>query len=161
MKKFILALAILASASLVAVSVIIIRNNASASEETAIIDELRVGRYYLSGGTDEQYIEVFPDKTICMYGFEGERSDIMSLFESRNSYVIDDKLPFIGLDDGEHPPVVGYGYCGADMITFSDFGEERQYVYRAAETEQSSAEPITEEASAEPVTEEASVAETV
>lgn len=134
MKKAIIAAIIAGTAAAAAVSaVFIVKGNAAADSNR--VSELKVGRYYLSGGTDNQYIEVFPDETICMYGYDGERCETSPLFENRNSYVLNDKLPFIGLDDGEHSPVVGYTYSGSNVILFSDYGVEKQYIFREDETE--------------------------
>lgn len=136
MKKIIILAAIVLCAAIAIGGVVILgRNNASADMDYSItlIDELRTGKYYLSGGTEDQYIEVYSDGTICMYGFEGERSEVMELFENRNYYLISDTLRFIGLSeeptDNIYEASVGYGYYNADVITFSDFGVEKQYIY--------------------------------
>lgn len=145
MKKLIISLSIFAAAAIAATAIVIVRNNASADESSAVVSELNVGKYYLSGGTDDQYIEVYPDETICMYGYDGITSDIMPLFESRNSYVIDNNVNFIGLDDGENPPVIGYTYSGSNVILFSDYGVEKQYIFREKNAETRIEDIITSE----------------
>lgn len=47
-----------------------------------ILTELKVGKYYLQNGTENEYIEVYPNKMICIFGLkidedatEGQRED--------------------------------------------------------------------------------------
>lgn len=122
--------------------------NAEAHHENVTVTELKVGRYYLEGGTDGQYIEVYDDKTICLFGYEddADASDLQKesskLFTTRKYYALDDTLPFIGLSDEpkdtvsfENGNMIGYSYTGMETINFSAVinGENvrQQYVYRA------------------------------
>ena len=89
-----------------------------------LLDELKVGRYYLENGTAEEYIEVFDDGTIQMFGMdycelicevnadmvstmnEEELAEFKSALQedtvfwnSRHYYVLDTNIPTIGFSD--------------------------------------------------------------
>lgn len=98
-----------------------------------LLTELKVGKYYLTSGTDEEYIEVYSDKTICMFGWVlpkeemEERRTNYELFTTRQPYKLSDMVKSITL--GGTP--IGYGYTDENCITFStpDKGELK-YIYR-------------------------------
>ncbi len=98
-----------------------------------LLTELKVGKYYLENGTDEEYIEVYPDKTICMFGL-AVRNDTTDdqrkndeLFTTRQPYRLSDKTKHINL--GDTP--IGYGYIDENCIKFSDLHNRKlKYIYR-------------------------------
>lgn len=97
-----------------------------------LLTELKVGKYYLTSGTDEEYIEVYPDKTICMFGWvlpeeaPEERRANYELFTTRQPYELNDKVKLIKL--GNAP--IGYGYTDENCITFSTPEGVLKYIYR-------------------------------
>ena len=115
-----------------------------------ILTELKVGKYYLQGGTESEYIEVYPDKTICIFGLgidedatEGQREDALA-YETRKYYVLYDRLPSIRLSDTPdasfedarvNGKTKGYSYLSENIISFTDVvdGEyvRKLYVYHA------------------------------
>ena len=117
------------------------RNTAVADNETQLVSELKVGKYYLENGTDEEYIEVYPDQTMCMFGYTMPadatevQKESMKTFIERRYYELAEVVPHIGL--GETPSAdnqykVGYGYTSQNRIRFSTMdGKTLFYVYRA------------------------------
>ena len=115
-----------------------------------ILTELKVGKYYLQGGTESEYVEVYPDKTICIFGLkidedatEGQRED-NEAFTTRKYYVLDDMFLAIRLSDTpdatfKDARVNGrpkeYSYLSENVISFTDVvdGEyvRKLYVYNA------------------------------
>lgn len=115
-----------------------------------ILTELKVGKYYLQGGTESEYVEVYSDKTICIFGLgidddatEGQREDAKA-FETRKYYVLDDLLPSIRLSDTPdasfrdarvNGKAKGYSYLNENVIDFTDVvdGEyvRKLYLYHA------------------------------
>ena len=108
-----------------------------------LLTELKVGKYYLEGGTDKQYIEVYDDHTICLFGYElDEDSEEIQIKESerfteRGYYFLHDVLPFIGVSDDPNPndfPAVGYDYTGENVINFTAIIDHvhvyQKYVFR-------------------------------
>lgn len=122
--------------------------NAEAQQDMLVLTELKVGKYYLEGGTDEQYIEVYDDKTICLFGYEDD-ADALDIqkeetkrFTTRKYYTLSDVLHFIGVSDEPHDTIspengnmVGYGYEGSEVITFTavinGVHTPQKYIYRA------------------------------
>lgn len=103
-----------------------------------LLTELKVGKYYLEGGTDKQYIEVYDDRTICLFGWElDEDSTELQIRESerftkRGYYFLDDQIPFIGVSNDPNPvdfPAVGYDYVGENVINFTAV-INHEYVYQ-------------------------------
>ena len=103
---------------------------------------VKVGKYYLNGIEGDQYIEVYDDKTICLFGvdtsdMEEIKNTGMDLFINRKYYVIHDKLPFVGLFDDpdtgyeDMPAVVGYGLESEECITFATAEGDILYYYYA------------------------------
>lgn len=105
-----------------------------------IVTELKVGKFYLEGGSDDQYIEVFDDHSICLYGYTPDQSTVAledsERFTTRKYYWLNDKVPFIGLSEtpGENTPGPGYSYTDENTINFTAVIDgqhvKQKYVYR-------------------------------
>ncbi len=106
-----------------------------------LLTELKVGKYYLENGTDEEYIEVYPDQTMCMFGYylpEDELKDLpdqilakrrknYELFTTRQPYKLSDTVKGISLGGTS----TGYGYTDENCITFSSAHKGlMKYIYR-------------------------------
>lgn len=119
----------------VGVAAFITITRAGADDTNVIIDELLVGRYYRSGGTADEYIEVYDDGTMCMYGYES----VTEIFNKRCYYVLSDVLPFVGLseepvEEGATPAgMIGYSYDGPYVLEFSTTDGEVLYIYEGAQ----------------------------
>lgn len=136
MKKVIIGIAIaVACAALVVVGVVLVsaRQTVEADNENPTVTELKVGRYYLENGTDEEYIEVYDDRSMCMFGFvmPAEASEVqkesVQIFINRKYYAINSQATFIGLSDApcdevsiENGNLIGYSMIGDNCIQFSD-----------------------------------------
>lgn len=117
--------------------------NAEAQQDLLVLSELKVGKYYLEGGTDEQYIEVYDDKTICLFGYEDD-ADALDIqkeenkkFTTRRYYVLNESMPFIHLVDEPDGEAIGTGYSyeGSEVINFTAVINNthvfQKYIYRA------------------------------
>ncbi len=112
-----------------------------ANDQNVLTDELKVGKYYLENGSEEQYIEVYDDGTICLFGYDvsalsEDQIEVAELFTTRNYYTLSDVLPFIGLSkepkdkvSAENGNNVGYQLVGGNCIGFSPADGEKQYYY--------------------------------
>lgn len=109
-----------------------------AQNDRVILSELKVGRYYLEGGSDEQYIEVFDDRTMCLFGdSSGETANEVQKeeakkFTSRRYYYLNETIPFIGLSDepnADEIPNVGYTYDNENVINFTNV-IDNEYLYQ-------------------------------
>lgn len=140
-----LLIGLISAVCVIAAVIGIVAFNLSRKEATAdvpqndweILTELKVGKYYLEGGTDKQYIKVYDDHTICLFSSElDEDSTELQIRESerftkRGYYFLDDRIPFIGVSDDPNPvyfPAVGYTYTGENVINFTNV-INNNYVY--------------------------------
>ncbi|MDE6728326.1 MAG: hypothetical protein K2J80_10375 [Oscillospiraceae bacterium] len=105
-----------------------------------LLTELKVGKYYLQDGTDEEYIEVYSDQTMCLFGFtlpddaSEARRESLKKHTERRYYALSDKVKHIGLGDTLFPDnwkKPGYSYLSENIICFSTVEGTLNYIYRA------------------------------
>lgn len=115
------------------------KQSAVAEDGTKLLTELKVGKYYLQDGTDEEYIEVYSDQTICLFGYTLPddapeiRRENLKKFTTRKYYALSDMANHIGLGDTLTPDNwrnTGYSYLGENTICFSTPEGTLNYIYR-------------------------------
>lgn len=116
------------------------RQSNNAQNKDVLLTELQVGRYYLQDGTDDEYIEVYSDQTMCLFGYTlpndaaGVRRESLKNFTARRYYALSDMGKHIGLGDTLTPENwknTGYGYSDENTLLFSTPEGMLNYIYRA------------------------------
>ncbi len=157
MKKVITIISITAVAIAIAVGALLSTSviNSKADDEITTVQsiELKIGKYHKVNGNENEYIEVFSDGTIQMFGFDymvamkelcGEeivnnwseetyksQDDFGKYIVSRHTYIVNDEVRFIEFaDDYFNPDSIGsgLGFVYEDENTLT-YDKNLGYVY--------------------------------
>ncbi len=142
----------------------LISTKASAGEESkavkGLVTELKLGKYYLEGGSENEYIEVFDDGTLQIFGldylqlvvdlnadlvagyneeeyqnFVEAHQDLVDFWNSRHYYGVNDYVKTIALQDepveqGQIGSKSGFGLTYTDENTLI---WDDEHIYKFAE----------------------------
>lgn len=122
-------------------------------DESDYPSNVKIGKYYKVGGTDKEYIEVFSDGTVQMFGYDhleatlelmnAESADVLSdsakeqmetlteYFSSRHSYEYTPEMKWIAFkgspeNDSDNASIYGLVYRNENTIVFD---ERNGYIY--------------------------------
>ena len=117
----------------------------SENDNNEILSSLKIGKYHKIDGKEDEYIEVFEDGTIQMFGYDymatikqingedyidslpdesiAELEDIGKYIVSRHKYTLNEVIPFIHFSDDYDSDEtgksgLGFTYDGADTIIY-------------------------------------------
>lgn len=129
--------------------------------DEGLLTELKIGRYYLEGGTQDEYLEVYDDGTLQIFGFDyfkllceaypeyiatmsdeefqkykESEQDLVDFWNGRNYYKLRELGKFISLTDNLLPKpgenVFNSGYC----LSYTDENTlewDDNHIYKFAE----------------------------